>query len=397
MRLRGDSRDTYLPALHLWRIGYELCEESALQFTSQCYGPPMIITPTTPQSPVRRAAPARPQEPATDQVSLSRTLHGAGCPCCLQSSQPTVAAHALQGLPGMAVPGYLQMTPELRSRIDALPVKPGEVTHVLYHNKCFDGFGARVAAEARLGEAAQYIGVNYNEAPPALPADAKVAVVDFSYPREQLEALNERVAGLVVLDHHATAKDQLAGLPYTVFEMERAGAGLSWAYFHPDQPEPELLKYVEDRDLWKFRLPESKAVHSALASYPMEFATWQGLDLDQLKAEGATINRYKGQLVADSVERSFMATVAGYRVPVSSCEPALSSEVGHALCERYPDAPFSATYSVKGGKKVWELRSREGGFDVGALARKFGGGGHKAASGFPDPSPGEPTTVDPPA
>ncbi|MBZ0253071.1 MAG: phosphoesterase [Candidatus Methylomirabilis sp.] len=294
------------------------------------------------------------------------------------------------------VSGHLQMTPELRAKIDALPVKPQEITHVLYHDQCFDGFGARFAAETALGDQAKYIPVSYGQAPPELPPDAKVAIVDFSYPREQLLELNEKVAGLVVLDHHEKAREALEGLPFGAFDMKRAGAGLSWAYFHPETEEPDLLKYVEDRDLWTWKMPESHEVSAAIGSYPMEFETWKNFDLDQLRSEGQAIERYKRQLVEATADRFFWGEVDGHRVPMVQSDANLRSEVGNELMERFPDAPFAAVYYVKNGKKEWSLRSREGGFDVNQVAKKFGGGGHKAAAGLRDPGPPEPTVLNPP-
>lgn len=322
--------------------------------------------------------------------------HGSGCPCCMSRSSLKSAIEATSQLPGGAAAGYLETTPELRGRIDALPVKPEEITHVLYHAECWDGFGARFAAEQALGDKAQYIPVSYKDDPPQLPADAKVAIVDFSYPREDLLKFKSTVAGMVVLDHHEKARQQLEGLPFVVFEQSRAGAGLSWAYFHPDQQEPELLQYVEDRDLWKFNLDKSREVSAALGSYPMDTKIWENLDVNDLKVEGTAIQRYKQQLVDGAAERAVMGTVDGHRVPMAQCIPEIRSEVGEALRAKYPDAPFAAVSYVENGKKQWSLRSQDGGFDVNAVAQKFGGGGHKAAAGFRDPGAPEPTEVNPP-
>lgn len=52
------------------------------------------------------------------------------------------------------------------------------------------------------------------------------------------------------------------------------------------------------------------------------------------------------------------------------------------MCKVFPDAPFSASYCDRGdGKRSYSLRSL-GDFDVSAVARMFGGGGHRNAAGF---------------
>lgn len=373
-----------------------------MQISSQLKG----AAPTAPR-PVQNAAPAaRPAETiaVADSVQIADAApaqaaktHGGGCPCCMSRSSLKSAIDVTAQLPGGGAASYLDMTPELRGRIDALPVKPEEITHVLYHAQCWDGFGARFAAEQALGDKAQYIPVSYKDGPPQLPADAKVAIIDFSYPREQLLEFQSKVAGMVVLDHHEKARQQLEGLPFVVFEQERAGAGLSWAYFHGDKPQPDILKYVEDRDLWKYELDKSREVSAALGSYPMDTKTWENLDVNNLKTEGAAIQRYKQQLVDGAADRAVMGTVAGHKVPLAQCAPEIRSEVGEALRAKYPDAPFAAVNYVENGKKQWSLRSQEGGFDVNAVANKFGGGGHKAAAGFRDPGGPEPTDINPPS
>jgi nanoRNase/pAp phosphatase (c-di-AMP/oligoRNAs hydrolase) len=58
----------------------------------------------------------------------------------------------------------------------------------------------------------------------------------------------------------------------------------------------------------------------------------------------------------------------------------LMSEIGERLAQ---GRPFGATYFVReDGKRVWSLRSCEGGIDVSDVARRRGGGGHRAAAGF---------------
>ncbi len=57
---------------------------------------------------------------------------------------------------------------------------------------------------------------------------------------------------------------------------------------------------------------------------------------------------------------------------------------GHQL-RLYPDAPFAGVYYDKpDGSQTWSLRSI-GEFDVAAVAKTFGGGGHRNAAGFARP------------
>ncbi len=261
-------------------------------------------------------------------------------------------------------------------------MEPQKVTHVLYHADCTDGFGAAWAAWKLLGDRASYLPVAHGSPPPELPSCARVLLVDFSYPRQELLGLAARVSGLLVLDHHMSAQRELQGLDFARFDMDRSGATLSWAFFHPGQPLPELLAYVEDWDLWRHRLPESREVHDALACVPFDFFAWDGLEVGLLRAEGRILVRYQDMLIRKVADRAGFGEVGGHRIPVANCPNSLRSEVGHELLARFPEAPFVGMWSIDGqGWQGWSLRSR-GDFDVSALASSLGGGGHVAASGF---------------
>jgi len=262
----------------------------------------------------------------------------------------------------------------------ALPAAGG-TTHVLHHGLCQDGFGAAWAAWQALGDRAQYLPVQHGDPPPELPEDARVVIADFSYAREVILALRERVASLTILDHHKTAEEALRGIPDTVFDMDKSGAMLAWEYFHPDAEPPAIIRYVQDRDLWRFALPDSMEVNAALGSYPNTFEIWSGLDLDVLRQEGRAILRFRDQTVASIVGFARIGDVGGHEVPVTNAT-AHWSDVGAALLERFPDAPFAALYHDDSeGRRRWSLRS-SGEFDVSELAKRFGGGGHRAAAGF---------------
>lgn len=265
-------------------------------------------------------------------------------------------------------------------------MQPHEVTHVLYHADCADGFGAAYAAHKVLGDEATYIPVQHGETPPDLPSDAKVVIVDFSYKRDVILALKEKIADLVILDHHTTAQDELAGLPFATFDMTKSGARMAWEYWHPNTEVPEMIAYIEDKDLWLWKLEESQEFTSALRSYPMEFEIWETLTAEHLKIEGKALLRLQEQIIMAAVNRARLKTLFGYEVlVVNSTE--FRSEIANRLCTLNPDMAFAAAYyDDKNGDRNWSLRS-VGEFDVAALARQMGGGGHKNASGFTGEAP----------
>jgi oligoribonuclease NrnB/cAMP/cGMP phosphodiesterase (DHH superfamily) len=255
-------------------------------------------------------------------------------------------------------------------------------THILYHGNCYDGFGAAYVAWLRFGSAAQYLAVNYGQDPPQLPQDARVLICDFSYPRGVLLALKERVSHLQVIDHHKTAQVDLEDLPFADFNLDHSGAYLTWLHFFPG-PVPEFIRYLEDRDLWLFKLPDSKGISQALRAYPFDFLVWDELfkDVARLRGEAPVIERFTAQMVASMCDHAVFGSVYGYTVPIANAT-VFFSEVGDELCRRNPKLPFSAYYlDREDGRRQWGLRSRNG-FDTSVVAKALGGGGHPAASGF---------------
>jgi oligoribonuclease NrnB/cAMP/cGMP phosphodiesterase (DHH superfamily) len=285
-------------------------------------------------------------------------------------------------------------------------------TFVLYHGgNCADGYGSAWSASRALGRGPDvvYAPMNYGSSyPPEIDGGADaVYILDFSFPRDVMLRLAGVANRVVCLDHHATAQAALDGLDgaapgLTVrFDMGKSGAMLTWEYFHPGKPVPYLIELIQDRDLWRWQLPDSKVYNAAIASYPKTFDTWDWLmetlaeepgDKDRggmfaLLREGAAILRYQQSLIETFVQRARIVNLCGHDVPVVNA-PVLQSEVGDVLCAAHPRRPFAAMFSVlapdRPGEpegRVYSLRSRNG-FDVSAVAKSMGGGGHRAAAGF---------------
>jgi len=133
------------------------------------------------------------------------------------------------------------------------------------------------------------ISVSYGKPIPQMDDASKVFIVDFSYPRQQLLELAQRMNSVVVLDHHATAQQDLNELTLPgkeskiIFNMAKSGAVLTCEYFHGESLKCEVgqlgefFAYLQDRDLWTFKLPQSREVSMALRSYPMDFKTWSSI------------------------------------------------------------------------------------------------------------------------
>lgn len=290
-------------------------------------------------------------------------------------------------------------------------MKPPQKPLCIYHANCADGFGAAWAVHHYFGDGnVDFHAGLYGKDPPDT-AGRDVVIVDFSYKRPVLDEMARGARGVLVLDHHITAHDDLkdivdgggpqgwdpwlaarpagsAGTPLgAVFDMDRSGAGITWDFFFPGQPRPRLLDHIEDRDLWRFALDGTREIQAALFSYPYDFAVWDRFmaldDLGPLHSEGAVIERKHFRdidALLDVCARRLV--IGGHDVPAANLPYTMTNDAGHRMAE---GEPFAACYYDKRDCRVFSLRSTEGGIDVSKIAHAYGGGGHKHAAGFQVP------------
>lgn len=258
-------------------------------------------------------------------------------------------------------------------------------TAVLYHNDA-DGFGAAYACWKAFDsdEKIFFRPVQYGQPVPDLPETIEeLFVVDFSYDRATCEALAEKYK-ITVIDHHKTAWKELEGLPYVTFSLQKSGAVLAWEHFFNGDyfvEVPKILQYVQDRDLWKFELPFSEEVNLYIATLDQAFDAWDEFDLSKALISGDAIKAFRDSQVDRACRNVRWEEIGGYKVPVLNLSDNIS-EVGNQLCQKFPEAAFSASYCDRAdGKRSFSLRSI-GEFDVSAIAKQFGGGGHRNAAGF---------------
>jgi len=306
---------------------------------------------------------------------------------------------------------------------------------VIYHADCLDGFGAAYAAWRRFGDGARYLPMHHGESwRPEDVAGRQVFILDFSFARPALESLAAQAESVLQLDHHGTARDmwgELLGpgpgglaryratqLPLEVaFDLDKSGARLAWEYFHPDTPLPLALQHVEDQDLWRFALPQSRAFCRALRLQPFDFQSWDRIirsagqpdapAYQTLCHTGAAIDSFlatevarladsplvmpavlPGELVDPLQARRHglpvLETETGHRRLVRglaiNASSLFTSELGQALARR--SGSFGLIWQLGGDGRVKASLRAENQVNVALLAECQGGGGHPNAAAF---------------
>ena len=173
----------------------------------------------------------------------------------------------------------------------------------------------------------------------------------------------------------------------------------------------QLAEYIQDRDLWNWKLPGSREVSEALYLMAAEgrfkemlFAFSTSESFQELTTRGETLVKFKKIRVEEACKNARLFQFYPYSsfpsadihtVPVVNATE-FHSEIGHRLLGLYPDAPFAVVYrDIRPDFRSWSLRSREGGFDVSALAKRMGGGGHACAAGVTSHTGDWPFTLTP--
>ena len=264
-----------------------------------------------------------------------------------------------------------------------------------YHAGCPDGFGAAWAARKAWGEDARYVPHRHeHRLDPDDFADCQLAFVDIAPTNEELLGLARVAEQLIVLDHHVTARDRYHSEPAVVneveelghdviYDMDRSGAMMSWGYFCPEEP-PALLRYVQDQDLWHWRLEGSREVNAAIAAYPQDFESWDALakrDPAELVAEGSAIVRSNQVEIERRARSAHPLQVNGELVEAVN-STTLRSSIGHVLAERKAHGTARGCVYRVDGSRVHATLYSIGDVDVASVAAGFGGGGHRNAAGF---------------
>eukprot|EP00249_Psilotum_nudum_P009245 c21811_g1_i1 orf=118-1107(+) len=225
---------------------------------------------------------------------------------------------------------------------------------VLYHYPCPDGAFAALAAH--LYHSALRIPVVFFPNTVYTPLRAQdlqtdhfdaFYLLDFVGPEGFVAELCSKAKNVIILDHHKTALERLlkmGDMPSNlvqIFDMNRSGATIAYDYFtdklrsyklesafvegdhckdvtlvpHEDLERVELLyKYIEDADIWKWSLPNSKAFSSGLNDAGIEFSVTDNprlfeqllaLDPADVSANGARSLSAKQILIDRMIQKSF--------------------------------------------------------------------------------------------
>ena len=154
---------------------------------------------------------------------------------------------------------------------------------------------------------------------------------------------------------------------------------MSWEYFHPGKDMPALIEMIQDRDLWKFELPTTRAASTAL-TLVHDFKDYLSYldNYDALTTKGVSKLEFDEETLNSAERKAKVGTWNGHRCAIINTTD-LFSEIGERFYTKY-NIDFVAMYFISNdGELVFSFRSSK--FNVGQFAQSIGGGGHPFSAG----------------
>jgi len=325
-----------------------------------------------------------------------------------------------------------------------------DINVVIFHADCNDGYGGLYAVyyhhknkfnlePSQLIENIKMIPCQYDIKDAEFEKllddvkDKHVLVCDFSFKQDKLNRLVLLTSSFILIDHHKTAQQELENLPshLKIFDMNKSGAYLVWEWANGSNYEnvPQLIKYIQDRDIWQHKLPLTKEFNCGLfnESTPTipdvlklfdqlvndNLETSEIVSLDDLikmnkanefnKPNNKIFNLIqKGKTILE-VEKKLINTLSSWSTYVIhrienelvivaySNTSLFQSDLGNQMLYKHPFADFSAIYYFDNWKyqTKYSFRSLNDRMDVGNLSKILSekiegskGGGHRNASGW---------------
>ena len=232
----------------------------------------------------------------------------------------------------------------------------------------------------------------------------KIYVVDFSFPIGDMNKVKEIVGyeNLIWIDHHKTVIDDYenAGLGDLkgLREVGKAGCELCWIYFNFDNPMPTGVRVIGRYDVWDIEYQNEQEGIFAVDIFPfIQAVKYHEARADddhfwiklfetedyyfELLKEGRLLYDYQQKMNARYAKsHSFEFEWEGLRfiaLNALNC----NSQIFDAVFDPHKhDAVLAYGYTNRNWSVSMYTAKKE--INVGEIAHKYGGGGHRNACGF---------------
>lgn len=216
----------------------------------------------------------------------------------------------------------------------------------------------------------------------------EIYFVDFA---AGVEEFLDKGHDIIVLDHHIGIKEKMEKLADEnkkltyIFNNDKSGASLAWSYFFGNEKEPEIIKYIEDSDLWTGNYgDDTKYVTNYLSMFtnsPEQMLKFIESDITEIKEKGEIIAQYADNQIDRLTEsiQEIKLRIGEFIIPAYNIT-IYESSVGNKLSKIHDKAV--AMFTIKGDSVNFSFRGEDDNNPTALeLAKLIGGGGHKNAAG----------------
>jgi uncharacterized protein len=282
--------------------------------------------------------------------------------------------------------------------------------YIIYHKNCFDGFSSLCIFMNTNNLSKDYIIYpdipSSNIIPPSIKGK-NVIIMDVAYKNELLKKIVKLSNFVLFIDHHVSIIEDVKTLTdkklRVNYNSSKSAAILVWEFFNKNKKYPKFIEYINKNDIGKwddetYYFISSLEVNFKLIPTIDNIKKWNKLFNDSFVKDminnGKIYNEYKNHLINKHSKRYDMKIFpskkiqSDYRLGNKKFNIAVinnycpsTSLVGKKIVDNVKcDFCLLYTFNLKKNIIIISLRSKN--TNVGDIAKKMGGGGHKLASAF---------------
>lgn len=268
------------------------------------------------------------------------------------------------------------------------------MTVVCIHHNDADGRASAAIVRRALGEDIILHEMNYGDPYPVETAiDAEiVVVVDFSLPQEEMKRFAD-TGTLIWIDHHISAIKEMDEISQNwpgLRDTREAACVLTWHYFFPGDSTPKGITLIGDRDAWHWVEEDTGPFDEGLYQEntdPRNDSLWVPLLNDDPMIIQKLVER--GRVLRKARLNNIQRQVDNYAYPVKfeghralAINARGNGDIGEYVQELGYDLAYCYVDNLQNGRLMTFVGLYSSKIDVSEIARKFGGGGHRGASGL---------------
>ncbi|MDO8622611.1 MAG: DHH family phosphoesterase [archaeon] len=265
---------------------------------------------------------------------------------------------------------------------------------ITYFHNDLDGRASAAIVYRKFGNVVKFIECSYKDTIDLsiIKPQDKVIIVDFSFRPEIMEKVYSVTSDVIWIDHHKTALDyKYSKIPKGIRDIKYSGCELTWKYYYPTEDMPTFIRLIGDMDMWRWKYNDTMAFTTGLLLYDQtpnsklwlslfrEYENDENSYFSELTQQGYYCVKFRENFCKEYLEQyGFETKFEGY-----TCFALGLAEFGSlAFGDKIKKYDILISFEFDGTNWTVGLYSEKENIDVGKLAQKYGGGGHKGAAGF---------------